>query len=346
MSQRIAICAVQVPFTRGGAEFLVDALKLALQEHGHHVDVVSLPFQWNPPRAVLTHALPWRLLDVTESQGRSIDRVICTKFPSYLVRHPHKVTWLFHQFRQAYDLLGTGFGELNEHHEDQAVLNAVRRMDAAGIPESRRVYTIAQNVSARLQRYNGIASEPLYPPPPLGDRYRCDSFGDTVISVGRLDAIKRVDLLLRGLAESAGNLRAVVTGAGPDLPRLQALARELGIEQRVEFAGFVTEERLLELYATCRAVYYAPYDEDYGFVTLEAMRSGKPVITTTDAGGVLEFITHEQNGLVGTADAGSIASMLDRIGGDPALCERLGAGSRQATAAITWQHVVARLTDA
>lgn len=345
MSLRICICAVQVPFTRGGAEFLVDALKQALQEHGHQVDVVSLPFQWNPPRAVLTHALPWRLLDLTESQGRTIDRVICTKFPSYLVRHPHKVTWLFHQFRQAYDLLGTGFGELNEHHEDQAVLNAVRRMDAAAIAESRRVYTIAKNVSARLQRYNGIASEPLYPPPPLGDRYRCDAFGDTVISVGRLDAIKRVDLLLRGLASAHNNLRAVITGTGPDLPRLEALSRELGIEHQVEFAGFVSDERLLDLYATCRAVYYAPYDEDYGFVTLEAMRSGKPIITSNDAGGVLEFIRHEDNGLVGEPTAASLAAMLDRVADDVALCERLGADSRQATADITWQHVVAGLTS-
>ena len=107
MSERICLCAVQVPFARGGAEFLVDALRAALEEHGHRVDVVNLPFQWYPPRQVLTHALPWRLMDLKESQGAPIDRVICTKFPSYLMPHPNKMVWLFHQFRQAYDLLGT-----------------------------------------------------------------------------------------------------------------------------------------------------------------------------------------------------------------------------------------------
>ena len=224
------------------------------------------------------------------------------------------------------------------------MLAAVRRMDGAALLEARSVYTIANNVSDRLQRYNGIASRALYPPPPLGARYHCDSYGDYVLSVGRLDAIKRVDLLLQGLAAAGGRLRAVITGAGPDLPRLQQLAHHLGITQRVEFVGFVSEERLLELYAGCRAVYYAPYDEDYGFVTLEAMRSRKPIITTIDSGGVLEFIEHGRNGLVGQPDGASLAGLLQQVGDDPALCERLGATAEHETDSITWERVVAALT--
>ncbi len=344
MSQRICICGVQVPFARGGAEMLVDALRVALQAHGHRVDVVNLPFKWYPAREVITHALPWRLIDLTESQGVTIDRVICTKFPTYAVRHPNKALWLFHQFRQAYDLLGTEYGELGDHSEDVAVLDAVRRMDAEAIPECRHRYTIAKNVSGRLQHYNGIDSQALYPPPPQGDRYRPGPYGDYVLSVGRLDAIKRVDLLLRALAASHTRLRTVITGIGGDLPRLQAVAHTLGIEARVDFAGFVSDERLLELYEGARAVFYAPYDEDYGFVTLEAMRSAKPVITTTDAGGVLEFVTHEHTGLVGAPDPAALGLLLDRLADDTALCERMGAAGLQQTGHITWETVVAALT--
>lgn len=346
MSERICICGVQVPFARGGAEFLIDSLRDQLREHGHQVDVVNLPFKWYPSRRVLTHAMLWRLADLTESQGVAVDRVICTKFPTYLVNHPNKVTWLFHQFRQAYDLLGTAYGELGDGGEDQAVLQAVRRMDGEALPESRHVYTIAKNVSTRLQKYNDIASEALYPPPPLGTRYYCDSFGDFILSVGRLDAIKRNDLLIQALAAGPSSLRAVITGTGHDRQRLEDLAKQLGVESRVEFAGFVSEERLLELYAKCRAVYYAPFDEDYGFVTLEAMRSGKPVVTTTDAGGVLEFVEPERTGLVCPPDPAAIGAAFDRLAADLPLCERLGGVAQQSTGYITWERVVAALTQA
>ena len=224
--KRICICSVQVPFARGGAELLVDSLNEALLSRGFTTDVISLPFKWYPSREVLSHALAWRLLDLSESQGQPIDLVIATKFPSYLVRHENKVTWLVHQFRQAYDLYGTPYGDLTESPEDQRVREAVQHMDNSTLPESRRIFTIAKNVSNRLQHYNGIESVPLYPPPPLGDRYRCDEYGDFVLSAGRLESIKRVDLLLRALALTRSHLRCVVTGAGPDASRLAALAQK------------------------------------------------------------------------------------------------------------------------
>lgn len=332
-----------MPFVRGGAEYLVDGLRAALLEHGHEVDVVALPFKWYPSTAVIDHALPWRMVDLTESQGRAIDRYIPTKFPAYLARHPDKVTWLFHQFRQAYDLHGTAFGELRDTPTDLWVRERVIDMDRRALPESRALYTIAANVSERLQRYNGLRSLPLHPPPPLGHRYRCAGYGDFVLSVGRLERIKRVDLLLEALARSRGGLRCVVAGAGPEAGTLQQLARRLGLERRVEFAGFVPEERLLELYATCRAVYYAPYDEDYGFVTLEALRSGKPVLTTPDAGGVLEFVRDGETGLVAAPETAGLAAALDRLAADRDGCEAMGQRGRAETGEISWERVLEHL---
>src|SRR6267378_597548 len=101
---RIAVCAPQVPFERGGAEIFADDLVGELRGRGHEADLVTIPYKWYPGERVLSQAFLWRLLDLSESDGRPIDLAIATKFPSYAVRHPNKVVWLLHQFRQAYDL--------------------------------------------------------------------------------------------------------------------------------------------------------------------------------------------------------------------------------------------------
>ena len=91
---RIAVCAPQVPFVRGGAELMADELVDALRARGHEAELVTMPFKWYPGTRVLDQAFLWRLVDLTESDGRPIDRVIATKFPAYCVRHPNKVAWV------------------------------------------------------------------------------------------------------------------------------------------------------------------------------------------------------------------------------------------------------------
>lgn len=336
---RIAICGVQVPFVRGGSELLVESLARELRGRGIETDVVQLPFKWYPSREVLSHALAWRLLDLTESSGRPLDLVIATKFPSYLVRHSNKVLWLFHQFRQAYDLEKSPYGEEN----DGGVREAVRRMDGAAFGECRNIFTISGNVGQRLRVYNRVESTPLYPPPPLDGRYRCDEYSDFILSAGRLESIKRVDLLIKSVAASKARPRCVIAGNGPDAEPLRRLAKELGLANRVSFEGWVSEERLLELYATCRAVYYAPYDEDYGFVTLEAFRSQKPVVTAADSGGVLEWVTDGATGFVIEPDPKALGVAIDRVMEDPALCERLGEAGFERAKGVTWDRVIEAL---
>ena len=98
---RIAVCAPQVPFEHGGAELFTETLVSELQKRDHEATLVTIPFKWYPGTRVLTQAFLWRLLDLEESNGRKIDLVVGTKFPSYAVRHPNKVIWCVHQFRQA-----------------------------------------------------------------------------------------------------------------------------------------------------------------------------------------------------------------------------------------------------
>src|SRR5688500_3452218 len=105
--QRIAVCEAQVPFVKGGAEYLVRTLVQQLRARGYDAERVSIPFKWYPKEELLSHAAAWRLVDLSEANGRSIDLAIGTKFPTYFVRHPNKVVWLVHQHRAAYELIGT-----------------------------------------------------------------------------------------------------------------------------------------------------------------------------------------------------------------------------------------------
>jgi glycosyltransferase involved in cell wall biosynthesis len=345
MSKRILICATQVPFVRGGAELLVEGLRDALRERGHSVDVVALPFQWHPSERITESALAWRMLDISQVNGQPIDLVIATKFPSYLVRHPNKVLWLVHQHRQAYDWYGTPMSDLSGTPEHRAVREQIFRMDERGIGECRARYTISANVSGRLRRFNGIASTPLYPPSRYAAQLYAGPYGDYVLATARLDRAKRLDLFLHALAYTQTPVQAVIAGNGPDRERLEGVIAQLSLGNRVRMLGFVPDAELIKLYAGARAVYYAPLDEDYGFATVEAFGAARPVITTDDSGGVLEFVRDGVNGLVTPPDPQAIARSLDALSADAALAEQFGRAGQPLAHDITWDKVCAALVD-
>ncbi|RRR69225.1 MAG: glycosyltransferase family 1 protein [Candidatus Viridilinea halotolerans] len=338
--KRIVICTAQVPFVRGGAEYLVEGLRDALRARGHLVDVVALPFQWSPLERIAESALSWRLLDLSQTNGMPVDLVIATKFPSYLVRHAHKVVWLVHQHRQAYDWYGTPLSDFVNIPEHRQVREAIFRMDRRGLGECRARFTISRNVSERLRRFNGLDSTPLYPPSRYANQLYAGSYGDYIFSSARLDRAKRLDLLLHAVAQMGQPAQLLLAGTGPERVNLERLAAELGLGTRVRFLGFVNDQELLELYAGARAVYYAPVDEDYGFATVEAFGAARPVVTTHDAGGVLEFVVDGSNGLVCPPEAAALAQALDRLASDAALAERMGRAGQPLAAAIGWERVV------
>jgi len=342
----VLLCAAQAPFIVGGAEILVSELKQNLERRGFRVDVASVPFKWYPVSEIVRQALAWRLLDVTESNGTPIDVVIPTKFPTYLVRHPRKVAWLFHQHREAYDLFGTPYCSFTDSPEDRQVREAIQTMDTAALSECRSIFTISRNVADRLSRYNGLPGTALYPPPHHLGRYRSDSCGDYLFYAGRLDRLKRLDLAVDAMKRVRSGARLKIAGAGPLLEELRKQIEGLGVSDRVELLGFVSAEELVDLYAGCRAAYYCPLNEDYGYVTVEAYLSRKPVVTTTDAGGPLEFVTDGENGLVATPDPEAIAAAIDRLWElPPSRLAEMGEAGRQRVEDITWDRVIDRLTE-
>src|SRR5918997_3438002 len=162
---RIAVCLPQVPFARGGAEIFTERLVHELRERDHEADLVTVPFKWYPGTRVLSQAFLWRLLDLEESDGRPIDLVVATKFPSYCVRHRDKRVWVLHQFRQAYELDRTDLGQFDESPEDRALRRSVQRLDRIALGEANRVFATSRNVADRLERSTGIAAEVMPHPP-------------------------------------------------------------------------------------------------------------------------------------------------------------------------------------
>jgi glycosyltransferase involved in cell wall biosynthesis len=342
---RVLVAAVQSPFSGGGAERHVRRLTEELVARGVDADLVTIPLIERERFDLVRSALAWRSLDVTEVAGRAVDAVIATRFPSYAVRHPNKIVWVIHQYRQAYDQFGTPWGDFTASTEDRRTRETIVAIDRLGLTEARRVFANSKTVAARLRRYNGIESEPLYHPPPLVGRYRTGPFGDYALTVGRLDGWKRPDLPLSALAYAPA-ARLTVVGRGSEEERLKRLARELSIDDRVRWIPEADDETLLDLYAGARLVVVAPQDEDLGYVPLEAFLSGKPVLTTDDAGGPLEFVSDGKTGFVVPPRPETLGAALALAWERPAALEVLGARGRARASQLSWDSTIAALLSA
>ena len=338
----IVVCEAQVPFVHGGAEVHVRELLRELRTRGYDAELVSVPFKWYPKEEILPHAAAWRLLDLSESNGQPVDRVIATKFPTYFARHPNKVAWLIHQYRAAYELCGTTYSDFGHNERDLGLRDTLIRLDTEMLGECRHIYANAQNTANRVSKYNGLTAEALYHPPKLAAQLSAatPAYGDFVLSVGRIESVKRVDLLVSAMARVDKPIRLVVAGDGTQRANVERVAAEAGVTDRVEFLGSVDDERLLALYREALAVLYPPFDEDFGYVTLEAFLARKPVVTCGDSGGPNEFVVTGENGYVCEPTPEGLATAMRRLADDRAHAAALGDAGYDVAKRITWDGVV------
>lgn len=343
--KKVAVLHAQVPFVRGGAEVMVENLTRQLRLRGYDADLISIPFKWYPYDSLLDSYLMWRMADLYESNGEKIDLMIALKAPTFMAQHPNKVVWLMHQHRVAYNLRDNAMaGGFNTVPNGGQMIERVTHMDNMGILEAKSLYAISKNVATRLREYNGISATPLYHPPALEGRYYAGEFGDYILSVGRLDRTKRVDLLISALPYCSKNIGAIIAGKGAERDNLQKLAVKLGVEARVKFLGFVPDEDILKLYSNALAVCFPPIDEDYGYITLEAFLSKKPILTCHDSGGVLEFARQGENALIVDYDAEQMGACFDRLYQNKRLAREMGEHGYKMVKDISWDNVIDVLT--
>lgn len=342
---RILVVTSGALFVRGGHLVIAEETAAALRRAGHRAEVLVTP-QNRFGRQLSAYAATW-LTDVGETaDGFPVDQVISFRFPSYAVRHPKHVCWLNHRMREYYDLwerFVRGLGRKGRLKEGvrRRVFHAIdRRLLTRNVT---RLVAQSRTIQARLQRFGGFASELLYPPPPERP-YRTDEYGDEIFAVSRLTPLKRLDLLVEAAALMKRPLRVTIAGEGEQEAHLRERIDALGLAGRVRLLGPIDDAALVERYARCRAVYFGPVNEDYGFVTLEAFRSGKPVVTCLDSGGPTELVEDGRTGYVAEPTPEALAARLDALATDRSVAERMGEAARETAARHTWAQAVDFLT--
>jgi glycosyltransferase involved in cell wall biosynthesis len=217
-------------------------------------------------------------------------------------------------------------------------------LDGIGLaPNAVKKYAaISHNVANRKDYFPvGYPVHAIYPPPVVPEFYQ--GRYDYLFTVSRLEqGSKRIGLLIEAMKYVKANIKFKIAGTGDDVPHLKQLA---GNDPRIEFLGFVNDRGLAKLYADAFAVLYIPYDEDYGLITVEAMMSGKPVITAVDSGGTNEFVRNGETGYSVAPDPVAIAERIDALCANPQEARRMGQAALEQVGYITWDYAVASLLD-
>ena len=168
--------------------------------------------------------------------------------------------------------------------------------------------------------------------------------GPIVLYVGRIEPLKGIDILLRALAlpDCAANARLIIVGGDQENDaeqrRLQSLATELDIADRVTFTGSVEQERLPAYYNAADALALPSYYESFGLAALEAMACATPVVVSR-VGGLQTFIDHGETGyLIPWRCPEPFAQALDTLLSNPALSETMGKAARRKAAQLSWDR--------
>lgn len=342
---KVAVLNNCVPFLRGGAEHLAEALTVKLREYGHQAMLVRIPFRWDPPEKIIKQMLACRAMRLPNT-----DLAIGLKFPAYYIPHPNKVLWLLHQFRQAYDFWGTEFQGLPDSTAGREVRAAVIQADNSYLSEARHIYTNSEVTGDRLRRFNGIESTVLLPPLLHSSTFFNKEYGDFIFCPSRVNSTKRQHLLVEAMKHCRTGVRLVIAGqpeAEPDARRIWDTIEAEALSDRVTFLDrFIPEEEKIELFSRSLGCAYLPYDEDsYGYVTLEACLSRKAVITCNDSGGISTLVRNGETGLIVPPAAETLAEAMDSLFDDKARAGRMGAAGYELAQSleINWDRVIRTL---
>lgn len=338
---RVLVTANITPFLHGGADYHIEGLTSALQAQGHETVCLRLPFNYQRRQDIDALMAFCDGLDLNQPNGQRADALISLQFPAYGVLHDNHRVWIMHQHRGAYEL----FDPATASADEQAQRERIQAFDRRVLGQIPRRFANSGRVAERLREYNGLEAEPLYHPPYAADRFYSADAEGYLFFPSRFETLKRQDLLIRAARHLQTPVCLLLAGDGGQRQYCEKLIAELGVGQRVRLLGRVSEAEKRAFYAHSLAVFYGPQDEDYGYVTLEAMLAAKPVITCTDSGGPLELVQHEQTGLIVAPTPEAIATAADHLYRETALARALGQAGRQryAQLAIAWPTVVQRL---
>ncbi len=342
---KVTVVNTLAPFVWGGAEELAHNLVVNLRAIGYDAELYRLPFAWDPFDQIPTEMARMKALPLPES-----DLLISLKFPVYLLNADNHITWLIHQYRQAYDLWDSPYCNIPHDKSGQAVREAIIAHDTAALGTRKRLFTISEEISSRLDKSNGIKAEPLRTPINDPEMFGGGPYENYVLATGRINAAKRQTLLVQAMLHADQGSRLIVAGppeSEADGNQLRELVERHGLEDRVKLdLGFLKREVIADYVNNARAIAYLPFQEDsYGYVTMEAFEAAKPVITVTDAGELLDIVVDNQTGSVVEPDARQLGQAISMYCGNEKLARDRGVAGRAMWRSknITWPETISQL---
>lgn len=344
----IVIVENHILFIKGGVEYHTENLKEALLRAGHNVELLRIPFNSYPPENIVKHILLRRMLDLKHVSGRSIDMLIAMRFPNYYIEHDNRVVWLIHPHKSAYELWDRPFIDLPRDPGGYGIRNFILELDRKHLGNAKKLFANSKTVAERLKKYIGLDAHVLYHPPPNVEKLHCKSYERFLLFPSRISPLKRHSLALDAMKYVKSDIKLVICGSADSPEILKEFISTLKeVEDKVIYLGEVGEEEKIDLYSRCLAVLFPPLDEDYGYVTLEAMFSKKAVITCVDSGGPTEFVENGMNGFVVKPDPKSIAEAMDKLASEKSLAVLMGekAYEKALSLNLSWDHVVERITS-
>ena len=282
-------------------------------------------------------------LDCYDLDLGAYDLVVSTKSPTYAAQHRNHVCWLLHQIRVFYDRFDDEYGKLPAQAliQLQSQKQSIQRLDNLAFHRVHRIFSIGKEVSRRLKLYNGFDADVLYPPVFTQGHYCAGQ--QHFLLPGRLHRWKRVDLAIRAMKHLSSDVPLLIAGAGENEQEFRKLA---GNDPRIQFLGFVSDEEMLRLYANALAVLFVPKDEDFGYISVEAMLSHKPVIVCKDSGEPALLVQNGHTGYVVNPDPAEIAGAMDLLAANRDMAREMGERAFQNAPSQSWDDAVQRLIEA
>ncbi len=338
---KIIVSANSVPFMSGGAEYHINGLVTQLQNQGHKVELIRFPFRFQP-EADIEHLMAYcQGLEFNAPNGVQVDKLISLQFPAYAVQHDNHSVWVMHQHRSVYEL----FNPEDASEAQQRFRQKVIAFDNKVLGRITKRFANSARVAERLQHYNQLESTPLYHPPYAAEKFYSADAQAYIFCPSRLERLKRQDLLIEAARYLRGPIKILIAGEGGQKQYYQQLIDKYQLSQRVRLVGYISEAEKRTYYAHALAVFFAPFDEDYGYITLESMLSAKPVISCVDSGGPLEFIEDGENGYILPTDAQQIAAIIDEMYVQRRKSREMGQYGLESykNKQISWQNVIDQL---
>lgn len=345
---KVLVLNTMAPFVWGGAEELAEHLVRNLLLRDIDAELFRIPFRWEPYGAIASEIARFKAMRLP-----NVDRVISLKFPAYLIPSDRHTTWLVHQYRQAYELWDTPYCNIPHDERGAELRDLIHSADNGYFHRQENIFTISAEVSRRLSDYNGVSAKPLRAPLNDPELFTGGPHSPYILAPGRINGAKRQWLLVEAMRHLPSSAKLIVAGP-PETPAdaedLQRRVEEYGLADRVKLdMRFLSRSEIASYVNNAAGIAYLPYGEDsYSYVVMEAFEAGKPVVTSRDAGELLDIIIDEKTGLVTDPDPEALAARMANLLYYKEQAMDMGAEARKLwrSAGISWDHTIETLLGA